>query len=377
MPWKDLTTVSQRFELVRLYLAGAASMTTLCQRFGVSRKTAYKWVGRYRAGGPSALADQSRRPWTSPHQTPPDQEARVLALAETHDTWGSTKLHYALRDDGMDPVPAPSTITKILRRAGRLREMAPAPRAWRRFEADAPNDLWQMDFKGWHRMRTGHVHPLSVLDDHSRYLLALQAMDGEGYDAVRAALTACFQRYGLPWTMLADHGPPWGTAETPAPTRLAVWLMRLGIVLKHGRVRHPQTQGKVERFHRTLKCDVFSGHTYADLAEVQTACDAFREIYNHRRPHEAVQNRPPSTVYTLSARPFPATLPEPAYADDAAVRKVARQGTISYQRRRIVVGKGLAGTRVGVYPTEVDGIVRVQFYRTTLKEVDLRRLPRR
>lgn len=372
MPWKDVTTVSQRYELVRLYLDEAASMTTLCERFGVARKTAYKWVARYQEGGQDALHDQSRRPVTSPHLTPPDQVAQVLALAEAQPTWGGKKLHVALRDDGMDPVPAPSTITKILRRAGRLRDAPVEPRRYIRFERDAPNELWQLDFKGWHRMRSGKVHPLSILDDHSRYLLVLHATEDQERAAIQPVLTACFRHYGLPWEILADNGPPWGTSERHARTGLDIWLMQLGITPIHGRPLHPQTQGKVERFHKTLKADVFAGRTFADLVEAQAAFDTFRQVYNHRRPHESVvDNRPPGTVYTLSPRPFPETIAAPEYADDAQVRKVARQGTISYQHRRIRIGRGFAGMPVGVYPTDVDGVVRIQFYATTLKEVDL------
>lgn len=372
MPWKDVTIVSQRYELVRLYLNGTTAMTTLCRRFGVSRKTAYKWVARYQAGGADALMDQSRRPQTSPHQTPPAQVAQVLALAKEHPTWGGTKLHFALRDDGMDPLPAPSTITTILRRAGRLRDVPVAQRPYVRFARDAPNELWQMDFKGWHALRTGTVHPFSVLDDHSRYLVLLHATDDQHRGAIQRVLTACFRTYGLPWELLADNGPPWGTSEPHTRTGLDIWLMQLGITPIHGRPLHPQTQGKIERFHRTLKADVFAGRTFVDLPDAQQAFDAFRQVYNHQRPHDAVlDHQPPGRVYAPSPRPFPDTIPEPAYADDAQVRRVAPKGTISYQRRRLPIGKGFAGMRVGVYPTEVDGIIRIQFYATTLTEVNL------
>src|SRR5665811_486039 len=307
MPWKDVTIVSQRYEFVRLYLDGTSSMTTLCRRFGVARKTAYKWVARYRAGGAEALMDQSRRPSTSPHQTPPDLAAQVLALAEEHPTWGGKKLHFALRDDGMDPLPAPSTITKILRRAGRLRDVPVAPRQYCRFERAVPNELWQMDFKGWHAMRAGKVHPLSVLDDHSRYLLVLHATEDQDRAAIQPVLTACFRTYGLPWELLADNGPPWGTSEPHARTGLDIWLMQLGITPIHGRPLHPQTQGKIERFHRTLKADVFAGRTFVDLAEAQHAFDAFRQVYNDRRPHESVpDHQPPGRIHGAAGRCTPA-----------------------------------------------------------------------
>jgi transposase InsO family protein len=348
-------------------------MTTLCQRFGVSRKTAYKWVARHEARGVDALTDQSRRPHASPRQTSPDLEARVLALADAHPTWGGRKLHHALRQAGLDPVPAPSTITGLLRRNGRLRETPGTSPAYVRFERAAPNDLWQLDFKGWHRTRTGKVHPLSVLDDHSRYLLLLHATELQTRDTIQPLLTACFRTYGLPWELLCDNGPPWGTSKPHARTGLDIWFMQLGITPIHGRPLHPQTQGKIERFHRTLKADVFAGRTFLDLADAQRNLDAFRQVYNHRRPHDAVlDHQPPGRVYALSRRPFPETIPDPTYADDAQVRRVAKQGTISVRRRRVVIGEGFAGLDVGVYPTDVDGIVRVQFHSVTIKEVDLR-----
>jgi len=374
MPWKDLTTMSQRYELVRLYGEGQTSMTALCERFGVSRKTGHKWVNAYRAGGLTALADASRRPPTSPTRTPPEVEAQVLALAAAHPTWGGDKLHHRLRAVGLPAPPAPSTITAILRRAGRLRA-TPGGRAFTRFEHPTPNALWQVDFKGTRAQPLGRLHPLSVLDDHSRYLLGLTALPDQRHATVQAALTACFRTYGLPWAILADNGPPWGTSEPHARTRLDVWLMRLGIRVIHGRPLHPQTQGKVERFHRTLETDLLAGRTFRDLTTAQAAFDAFRQVYNHERPHRAVPDcQPPGAVYTLSPRPFPETLPEPAYGAEAAVRVVTPGGVIRYQRRGLRVGKGLAGMRIGVYPTATDGIVRLQFFATTLGEVDLRTL---
>ncbi len=373
MPWKDVTTVSEREDLILLYLAGQTPMTTLCERFGVSRKTAYKWVARYREGGAEALADQSRRPHTSPRQTPPDQAERVLALADEHPTWGGTKLHHALRQDGMRPVPAPSTITKLLRRAGRLQDTPVTPQAYVRFARDAPNDLWQIDFKGWHMMRSGKVHPLSVIDDHSRYLLLLHATERLDRETIQPVLAACFRMHGLPWEILCDNGTPWGTSEPHARTRLDIWFMQLGITPIHCRPYHPQTQGKVERFHRTLKADVFAGTPYINLPDAQRGLDAFRQIYNHRRPHESVvDHQPPGRVYTMSPRPFPDTIPDPEYADDATVRVVAKGGTIKHDGRMIRLGEGYGRMRVGVYPTDVDGIIRIQFYAETIKEVDLR-----
>lgn len=187
-------------------------------------------------------------------------------------------------------------------------------------------------------------------------------------------LTACFQRYGLPWAILCDNGPPWGTSEHPTPTRFAVWCMQLDIRPVHGRPHHPQTQGKLERLHRTLKADVFAGIPYPDLATAQAACDAFRRTYNHDRPHAALAQRPPASRYVGSERPFPPRLATPEYAPDTQVRTVAQQGTIGSEGYTVRVGEAFAGQCVGITPTAGDGVIRIQYFRFPVREIDLRTL---
>jgi transposase InsO family protein len=371
--------MSERLDLIARYQQGE-SISSLARAFGLSRTTVYQWVRRVKAAGAvsptertAALTDRSRRPHTSPGRTPEAVRTQVLDLAAAQPTWGARKLHHALLARGVTPVPAPSTIAKLLAQAGRGAGAPPGPTPYQRFEAADSNALWQLDFKGWGRLQRGAILPWTLLDDHSRYLLACHGLAGSqpcAFAVFQPLLIAQFRRYGLPWAILCDNGPPWGTSEPDALTRFDVWCLQLGIRPIHGRPLHPQTQGKLERLHRTLQADVFAGGAYPDLATAQRACDRFRHVYNHERPHEALAYQVPATRYHGSDRAYPETLPEPVYGDDAAVRTVAAQGTIHYAGHVLRIGGAFAGHQVGVMPTAVDGIVQVQFFRYPVRTID-------
>lgn len=372
MPWNEVSLMSLRLEFVTLAAADGANVRELCRRYGVSPKTAYKWIARHRAGGPAALGDRPRRPSASPGRTPGAVEAEVLRLRDEHPAWGGRKLRARLIALGRGGVPAASTITAILRRGGRLAP-GPAPAAAVRFEHDAPNRLWQMDFKGHFATARGRCHPLTVLDDHSRFALGLEACGDERDQTVRARLAALFRRYGLPERVLCDNGPPWGTAGSGQRySGLGVWLLRLGVGVAHGRPSHPQTQGKDERFHRTLKAEVIQGRTFEDLAGCQRRFDPWREVYNHERPHEALGMAVPASRYRPSPRPFPEAPPEWEYGPADAVRKVACDGTISFRGRPFAPGKAFRGERVAVRPTAEDGLFGIYFGAHEVARADLR-----
>lgn len=375
MPFEVSTLMEQRLTFVLLALQEGANIRALCRQSGVSSKTAYLWMARYRAAGADGLVDRSHRPHASPAQTAPEVEAQVLAVRTTHPTWGGRKIHAWLRDrGGLATPPVPSTITAILRRHDRL--MGPRvdhPRAYGRFERALPNELWQMDFMGHRAMRRGRVHPLSVLDDHSRFALALVACAHERAGLVQTHLITCFQHYGLPEAILADNGAAWGSSHVGAITWLEAWFMRLGIRILHGRPRHPQTQGKVERWHATIAADVFQFGQFPDLRATQDALDAFRATYNTDRPHEALGMRVPAERYQPSSRPYPQVLPEISYSADHTVHHVNSAGRITIDGHPVFISEALRGLPVGVRPTGVDGVLVVRFCNQAIKRIDRRR----
>jgi len=374
MPFQERSIMLQREEFCRLALSPGARRRELCRRFGIAPATAYKWLERYQALGPAGLADRPRRPHTSPARLAAAVEAQVLGVRAAHPAWGGRKIRTVLARAGLQPAPAASTITAILRRHGQLDGPgAGAPRAFRRFEQDRPNDLWQIDFKGSFALAAGRCHPLTVLDDHSRYALGLEACPDEQTATVQARLSALFGRYGLPRRILADNGPPWGTAGSgQRHTALTVWLMDLDIGVVHGRPYHPQTQGKDERFHRTLKAEVLAGRSFANLAEVQAAFAAWRPVYNSQRPHEALGMQTPTSRYTVSPRAMPGSLPPPDYEPQALVRTVQAGGWISLQGRPIPCSKAFVGRRVALRATAIDGVFDLCYRRHVLTQLDLR-----
>jgi transposase InsO family protein len=362
MPWKVDGVSDLRREFVELALQDGVNMTELCAGFGVSRKTGYKWLNRYREAGVSGLLDQSRRPERSPLQTEAEVEELVVSLRASHPAWGGRKLRRRLQDVGANQVPAASTITEILRRRGKLKE-AEKVRPFKRFERSEPNELWQMDFKGHFELGNGaRCHPLTVLDDHSRYSMVLQACMNEQRLTVQERLIGAFRHYGLPQGMLMDNGSPWGGDTHVSPwTKLTVWLLRLGVRVSHGRPYHPQTQGKEERFHRTLKVEVLQGRVIRDFVECQKRFDSWRVTYNHERPHEALDLAVPGTRYRRSSRLYPERLPEVEFSAIDQVRKVQYGGGFGFRGRDWIVGKAFVGERVGVRPTTTDGLWDVWF----------------
>src|SRR5438270_11742601 len=275
--------MSQRHEFVMLFEQEGVNRRELCRRFGISPTVDHRRWARYRQEGHAGLADRSGRPQRSPGRSSAAMEALVVAVRTEHSAWGGRKVRRRLQDLGHPAVPSASTITAILHRQGGIADAAEAShKPFERFERAAPNELWQMDYKslplartgGHFATRAGRCHPLTVVDDHSRYAVGLRACGDERESTVQNELTAIFRRYGLPERMLMDNGAPWGSDAVHRHTWLTVWLLEIGVAVSHGRPYHPQTQGKDERFHRTL------------MAERRF--DEWRMVYNTQRPHQAL-----------------------------------------------------------------------------------------
>jgi len=373
MPWKECTTMSSRREFVLLAQRPGANLAQLCRNFGISRKTAYKWIERHRAEGMGGLQDRSRRPHCSPDRSTPELEAQILELNDRNPYWGSRKLRALLATDG--PLPHHSTIDAILARHGRqVQQSSPHDnRAPGRFEHPGSNLLWQMDFKGHFPLTdksAGRCHPLTILDDYSRFDLCLSACGDERYRTVQAAMQQTFERYGLPERITSDNGPPWGMCGRNGLSQLEVWLIRLGISVSHSRPYHPQTQGKDERFHRTLKYELLDRRGFNSLAACQQAFDEWRDRYNMVRPHESLGQQTPISRYRPSGRPFPSKLPSIEYPSTDKVRKVSAKGIIQFARREIYLGEGLRGEVVAIRPTTSDGVYAIYYCHKELCQVD-------
>jgi transposase InsO family protein len=374
MPWNARDTMSLREEFVRLANAQGANRRELCRRFGISPQTAYKWLARYAESGRSGLTDHSRRPLQSPGRTAPELEAAVVAMRQKHPAWGGRKISRRLSD--LDVLKlAPSTVNSILHRHGLITPQASqSSTAWQRFEHESPNALWQADFKGYFDTAAqGRCSPLTVLDDHSRYNLVLQACSDITTQTVQAHLTHSFMRYGLPVRINFDNGAPWGSPKQPGQlTTLGVWLVQLGIRISHSRPYHPQTNGKEERFHRSLKAEVLNGRSFETMARVQSALDDWRRIYNLERPHEALQMNTPVSRYRPSARPFPSALPPVIYRDDDEIVVVKWNGELRWRGRQFKVSNALREHAVAVRarPDE-DGVFDVLFAHHRCLIIDL------
>ena len=384
MPWMECDQMCLRREFVELACVEGANVSALCRRFGISRKTGCKWLKRYRDEGPPGLHHRSRRPCAARCPTPAAMEKLVLDVREKHPFWGGRKIRRVLLNrghgDDQAKVPAASTITGILHRHDLIHpEESLKHSAYQRFERSEPNELWQMDYKGEFQMGNGKLcHPLTVTDDPSRFNLRLRACANQKRLTVQEQLTDAFRRYGLPQRILADNGPPWGSPRTCRSegrswTQLEVWLLRLGIAVSHGRPYPPQTQGKEERFHRTLKLELLQHGRFDDLAHTQQQFDAWRAVYNHERPHEALDLAVPSSRYRISERAYPETLPALEYSLRHEVRKVDAKGALSFQGRSVRISDAFIGLPLGLRSrlTE-EGVWDVYFASHSLGVIDLR-----
>ena len=374
MPWKETTTMSLRTEFIHLAGLEGANISELCCRFGISRKTGYKWLKRYREGGESGLADRSRRPRYSPGRISVETEAVVVEVRQKHPAWGGRKIKAYLERKGHSHLPSPSTITEVLRRNDQIdAEEAGKHRPMQRFEMEQPNQLWQMDFKGGFSLEAGgYCHPLTVLDDHSRFLVGLKACPNQTRQTVKAQLSDIFRCYGLPQRMLMDNGSPWGDDRESPHTILTAWLIRLGIQISHGRPYHPQTQGKDERLHRTLQDELLSRYPLANLSQCQLHFDHWRDFYNFERPHEALEMQSPANRYQASPRTFPEVLPPILYDPHDIIRKVDLGGKISFRNHSFRVGKAFRYNPVALRPTQSDGEYDVFFCQHRIAQISLR-----
>ena len=352
MAWKVNNLMSQRYEFCHLASEPGANISALCQLFGVSRKTGYKWLKRYHETG--CFAEHSRRPHYSPARTDPAIAEHVVALRHDYPYWGPRKLHRLLRDSlPAEQVPALVTVARILKRKGLINpKPSPPPQVdWQRFAWPCPNDLWQMDLQAPLRLPQGHkIYPVGLLDDHSRYLVGLWMLPNCTDDRLLSCWVEAARGHGLPQRTLTDHGPQF-RMEDHQTSAFRVYLWACGVDHTQGRIAHPQTQGKIERFFRTLNLEVFSRHAYQDLASWQACLADWRQQYNHLRPHQELGDEVPASRYKTSSKPFI----EPDRRNhegqpDSLYRRVNERGWTSLSGQLLMIGRGFAGWTIEARP---------------------------
>jgi len=362
MAWGTMNVQEQRVRFVVAASRREKTMSALCREFDISRPTGYQWLARYRTGGIAGISEKSRRPEKSPRRTAPELEQRVIQERVKKPDWGARKLSTVLRrDQGIELEPC--TVHRILKRHGMIALSDQLRPAVQRFERREPNQMWQMDFKsptGWQ----APVGPLTLLDDHSRYAIALKGTWTTQAEPVKQGLIEAFERCGMPEEMLMDHGTPWWNMKSATGwTWLTVWMMKQGIRLHFSGYRHPQTQGKVERFHGALDRAIRRRGVPA-MAGRQAWLDEFRYEYNQVRPHEALGMKTPAEVWKKSARTWnPNAAREWEYEAGAEVYKLSSSGQLQLKGRRWEISLALAAEWVKVERIEQRVLV---FYRRSL-----------
>lgn len=373
MPWKRVTVMSEKEEFIRLTNIRETKISQLCNQFGISRTTGYKWLKRHAKDSVKGLQEQSRKPHLSPRKTKTELEMLILNTRSSHPSWGGAKIKAYLHQLGYELMPSEKTFNRILKRHGCINpEESAKHKPFIRFEHEAPNDLWQMDFKGHFGLSSGErCHPLTLLDDHSRFSLLIRACQDEQNSTVKQSLIEIFRTYGIPKRMTMDNGSPWGYSGDQRYTTLNAWLIRLGIAVSHSRPYHPQTQGKLERFHRTLTLELLSQYELKDFKEAQLAFDWWRQMYNEERPHQAIHFAVPKQRYHCSERAYPEILNPIEYSSDMKVRKVQKKGEIHFNGKIYLVGQGFSGQPVGLKENQKDGLLDVYFCHQKILKIDV------
>lgn len=346
MPWKDKTVEELRKEFLEA-ARNCANFSSLCREFGISRKTGYKWTAREENS--EALSDRSRRPNVIANKTAPETELRIVEERRLHPGWGAKKIKCALENEGA-AMPCVKTVNNILNRYGCIdKEEAQKHKPFTRFEKESCNEMWQADFKGEFKMRDGnYCFPLDIFDDHSRYAIRVKPATSTA-NLVLPTFKEAFYEFGMPKSVLSDNGAQFAGFRQ-GYTQFEKWLMNHDVLPIHGRIRHPQTQGKIERFHRTMNQELLKHYTPTDIRDAERIFDAWRDCYNNRRPHEALGMKCPSEVYVPSNREYHESVEKYEYGGEHHVIKVNSWGYVRFDRFQIYLSETMVGEYIEFRP---------------------------
>ena len=354
MPWMELNIVILRKQFIEEYLdKNYPSFSYLCASYSISTKTGYKWLDRFRSGGFNNLEDQSRAPHTTPHRTPDDICELIIQTKLAHIHWGPKKILDSLKKHHPSTkLPADSTAGEILKAAGLVKKRK------KRYHVSADeqafgdcqenNHTWGVDYKGQFKLGNGQwCYPLTITDNHSRYLLQCKALKSTAYSDAKDWMEQCFREYGLPQNIRSDNGTPFSSMAAGGISRLSKWWIQLGIQPQRIKPGHPQQNGRHERMHKTLKQETIKPPAYNERSQ-QTKFDDFKTEFNHERSHEALQRKCPAEVYEPSSTSYPDTLPEIVYDEGCETRKVKRGGEIKWKGHHIYISQVLSHDRISL-----------------------------
>lgn len=371
MAWNERTVEIMREEFVRRVLAQEASKSALCREYGISRPTGDKWIERFQDG--ETMSDRSRAPKSCPGRTSAEVEVKIVELRRRYPALGAVKLRKIMENAGYENLPCARTFNNIFQRNHLIEpEASRAATPHQRFEKSVPNEMWQADFKGYFRMEDGYqCHPLNIIDDHSRFNLCIEALTNETFDAVKPVMERLFEEYGLPFSFLCDNGNPWGTAQSLGFSRFEVWLMELGVLTLHGRPRHPQTQGKEERFNRSFTRECLKGKVFSNKKEAQACFDEYRTFYNEVRPHFALDLDVPASHYKPSAKQMPRKIEKWEYSSEYQLCKVKETGYFNYKGQGFYLSEAFGGKTIAVRESHLPGQITLVFRQFKIGRIDL------
>lgn len=372
MPWEERIIVTMREEFVKRVLAHEKSKAALCREYGISRPTGDKWIERYLNGQP--LNDQNRAPHNVANRTADDIERFIVDYRKKYPAIGAAKIHRMLLDEGFENIPCPRTINDIFKRNGLItKEASQAATPYVRFEKSEPNEMWQADFKGHFAMKNGiRCHPLDIIDDCSRFNLCCAPLLGETYIEVRHQMERVFKEYGMPYSFLCDNGTPWGTPQSTGFSRFEVWLMELGILTLHGRILHPQTQGKEERFNGSLTREFLKYVAFENQEDARIKLEEYRDFYNNKRPHFALDLDTPAKHYRPSSRIYTEKISEWEYDEEYEIRKVKETGYITIRNQGYFLSEAFGGKNVAVKESSNSShLINLYFRQFIIGQIDV------
>jgi len=371
MPWKESRKPMLRTEFVEAVLSGRLTKSQACRMYGISRPTGDKWIARALRG--EDMDDQSRAPFHTANRISREMEELIVSYRKLYPALGAVKIHRIMQDELHIDLPSPSTFNAVFKRNGLItKEASAAATPYQHFEKESPNEMWQADFKGHFLMRNGHrCHPLNIIDDCTRFNLCCDPLPDETLESVQPRVIRIFQEYGLPRVFLCDNGNPWGVVQSTGFTKFEVWLMELGVLTIHGQIKHPQTQGKEERFNQSLKRELLRYVEIVDMEDAVIKLSEYRQFYNYKRPHHALKLDTPGSHYKPGERLYSDKIEPWEYPDGYELRTIKESGYFTYGGQGYFLSEALGGKTVAVRESSHKGCITLHFRQFKIARIDV------